>query len=75
MDKLQVLLKTSKLRLSKCIDDVFTVPDTEAKLARKSVLELVDASIALSYKVVFAYFAFELDCNFRILTFFLIFNT
>jgi hypothetical protein len=33
LDKLRVLPKTLELRLSKCIDDAFTVPNTEAELA------------------------------------------
>jgi len=43
--------KKSKLKLSKYIDDAFSVPDAEAKLTGKSSLELADASITMIYKV------------------------
>ena len=33
LDKLRIMLKKSELKLSKCIDDVFAVPDAEAELA------------------------------------------
>ena len=43
--------KKSELKLSKYIDDAFAIPDAEAQLARKSSLELADASITMIYKV------------------------
>lgn len=60
-------LKTGELKLSKCIDIAFVVPDAEAKLAWKYTLELVDASFVLSYKVVLIYFALMLLWSFIIL--------
>lgn len=67
LDKFWVLLKTGKLKLSKCIDIAFVIPDAEAKLAVKYTLELVDASFVLSYKVVLIYFALMLLWSFIIL--------
>ena len=43
--------RKSELKLSKYINDAFAVPDAEAQLARKSSLELVDASATMIYKV------------------------
>ena len=43
--------KKSELKLSKYIDDAFAVPDVEAQIARKSSLELADASVTMIYKV------------------------
>lgn len=51
LDKLHIMLKKPKLRLSRYIDDASTVPDAEAELSGKSSLELADASVSLSYKV------------------------
>jgi len=51
LDKLRIMPRKSELKLSKYIDDVFAVPDTEAQLAGKSSLELADASITMIYKV------------------------
>jgi len=45
--------KKSELKLSKYIDDAFAVPNAEAQLARKSSLELADASVTMIDKVVF----------------------
>jgi hypothetical protein len=70
LDKLWVLLKTGELKLSKCIDIAFAVPDAEAKLAGKYTLELVDASFVLSYKVVLIYFALMLLWSFILKEFF-----
>jgi hypothetical protein len=43
--------KKLELKLSKCIDDAFAVPDAEAELVGKSLLELADASVSMIYKV------------------------
>jgi hypothetical protein len=43
--------KKPELKLSKCIDDAFVVPDVEAELVGKSSLELADASVSMIYKV------------------------
>ena len=51
LEKLPIMPKKSELKLSKCIDDAFVVPDAEAELAEESSLELVDASVSLIYKV------------------------
>ena len=51
LDKLRIMPRKSKLKLSKYIDDVFAVPDTEAQLAGKSSLELADTSVTMIYKV------------------------
>ena len=51
LDRLHIMPKKSELKLSKYIDDAFAVPDAEAQLARKSSLELVDASITMIYNV------------------------
>jgi hypothetical protein len=51
LDKLLIMSKKPELKLSKCIDDVFTVPDAEAELVGKSSLELADASVTMIYKV------------------------
>ena len=45
------MLKKPELKLSRCIDDAFTVPDAEAELVGKSSLELADASVTMIYKV------------------------
>lgn len=50
-EKFQILPKKSELRLFKCMDDAFIVPDAEAELAGKSSLELADACVSMSYKV------------------------
>jgi hypothetical protein len=52
LDRLNVLPKVSESQLSQCIVDSSVVPDAEAELARKLSLELADAAIALSYKVI-----------------------
>jgi hypothetical protein len=49
--KLRIMPKKPELKLSKCIDDVFTIPDAEAELVSKSSLELADASVSMIYKV------------------------
>jgi len=51
LDKLRIMPKKPELKLSRCIDDAFVVPDTEAELAGKSSLELVNASVAMIYMV------------------------
>jgi hypothetical protein len=51
LDKLRIMPKKPELKLSKCIDDAFAVPDAEAELVRKSSLELTDASVSMIYKV------------------------
>jgi hypothetical protein len=51
LNKLRIMPKKLELKLSKCIDDAFTVPDTEAEHVGKSSLELADASVSLIYKV------------------------
>jgi hypothetical protein len=51
LDKLRIMPKKPKLKLSKCIDDAFAVPDVQAKLVRKSSLELADVSVSMIYKV------------------------
>jgi hypothetical protein len=43
--------RKSELMLSKYIDDAFAIPDAKAQLARKSSLELADASVTMIYKV------------------------
>jgi hypothetical protein len=43
--------KKPELKLSKCIDDAFAVPDAEAGLVGKSSFELADASVSIIYKV------------------------
>jgi hypothetical protein len=43
--------KKPELKLSRCIDDSFAVPDAEAELVGKSSLELADASVSMIYKV------------------------
>jgi hypothetical protein len=42
LDKLCIMLKKPELKLTKCIDDAFVVPDAEAKLVGKSSLELAE---------------------------------
>jgi hypothetical protein len=51
LDKLCIIPKKPELKVSKCIDDAFAVPDTEAELVGKSLLELTDASVSMIYKV------------------------
>jgi hypothetical protein len=51
LDKLCIMPKKLELKLSKCINDAFTVPDAEAELVGKSSLELADASVSMIYKV------------------------
>ena len=52
LDKLHIVPRKSELKLSKYINDAFIVPDAdEAQLARKSSLELADASVTMIYKV------------------------
>jgi hypothetical protein len=51
LDKLRIMPKKPELKLSKCIDDAFIVPDAKAELVGKSSLELVDASVSTIYKV------------------------
>jgi hypothetical protein len=51
LDKLRIMPKKPELKLSKCIDDAFVVPDAEAELVGKSSLELADASVSMIYKV------------------------
>jgi hypothetical protein len=51
LDKLRIMSKKPELKLSKCIDDVFIVPNAEAELVSKSSLELADASVSIIYKV------------------------
>jgi hypothetical protein len=51
LDKLHIMPKKPELKLSKCIDDAFAVPDAEAKLVGKSSFELADASVSMIYKV------------------------
>jgi len=50
------MLKKPELKLSRCIDDAFTVPDAEAELVGKSSLELADASVTMIYKVCMFFF-------------------
>jgi hypothetical protein len=45
------MAKKPKFKLSKCIDDAFTVPDAKAELVGKSSLQLVDASVSMIYMV------------------------
>ena len=51
LDRLRIMPKKSELKLSKYIDDAFAIPDAEAQLARKSSLELADASVTMIYMV------------------------
>ena len=51
LDGLRIMPKKSELKLSKYIEDAFAFPDAEAQLARKSSLELADASVTMIYKV------------------------
>jgi hypothetical protein len=51
LDKLHIMPKKPELKLSKCIDDAFAVPDAEAGLVGKSSFELADASVSIIYKV------------------------
>jgi hypothetical protein len=51
LDKLRTMPKKPELKLSKCIDNAFAVPDVEAELIGKSSLELADASVSMIYKV------------------------
>jgi hypothetical protein len=51
LDKLRIMLKKPELKLSKCINDAFVVPDAEAELVGKSSLELAYASVTMIYKV------------------------
>jgi hypothetical protein len=51
LDKLRIMPKKLELKLSKCIDDAFAVPDAVAELVGKSSLELADASVSMIYKV------------------------
>ncbi|CAD6212353.1 unnamed protein product [Miscanthus lutarioriparius] len=51
LDKLHIMPRKLELKLSKYINDAFIVPDAdEAQLARKSSLELADASVTMIYK-------------------------
>jgi hypothetical protein len=43
--------KKPELKLPKCIDDAFAVPDAEAELVGKFSIELADASVSMIYKV------------------------
>ena len=56
LDRLCIMPKKSELKLSRCNDDAFAVPNAEAELAGKSSLELADASVTMIYKVFGAYF-------------------
>jgi hypothetical protein len=60
LDRLRIIPKKLELKLSKYIDDAFVVPYAEAQLARKSSLELVDASVTMVYKV--RMFLFDFVC-------------
>jgi hypothetical protein len=51
LDKLHIVLKKLELKLSRCIDDAFAVPDAEAELASESSLELANASVTMIHKV------------------------
>jgi hypothetical protein len=51
LDKLRIIQKKPELKLSKCIDDAFVVPDADAELVGKSSLELADANVSMIYKV------------------------
>ena len=51
LDRVCIMPKKSELKLSKYIYDAFIVLDTDAQLARKSSLELADASVTMIYKV------------------------
>jgi hypothetical protein len=51
LDKLRIMPKKPELKLSKCIDNAFAVPDAEAELVGKSSLELADANVSMIYKV------------------------
>ena len=51
LDRFRIMLNKLELKLSKYIDDAFTVPDVEAQLAKKSSLELAYASVTMVYKV------------------------
>ena len=62
LDKLRIMLKKPELKLSRCIDDAFAVPDVEAELVCKSSLELADASVTMIYKV--CIFLSDVICNF-----------
>ena len=62
LDKLRIIPKKQELKLSRCIDDAFAVPNTEAELVGKSSLELADASVTLIYKV--CMFLFNFVCKF-----------
>ena len=56
LDKLRIMPKKPELKLSRCIDDAFAVPDVEAELVGKSSLELADASVTMIYKVCMFFF-------------------
>jgi hypothetical protein len=60
LDRLRIIPKKLELKLSKYIDDAFVVPYAEAQLARKSSLELADASVTMVYKV--RMFLFDFVC-------------
>jgi len=62
LDKLRIMPKKPELKLSRCIDDAFAVPDAEAELIGKSSIELADASITMIYKV--CMFLSDFICNF-----------
>jgi hypothetical protein len=51
LDKLRIMTKKPELKLSKCIDDAFAVPDAEAELVGKSSLEMADTSVSMIYKL------------------------
>ena len=51
LDKLRIMPKKPELKLSRCIDNVFAVPDAKAELVGKSSLELADTSVTMIYKV------------------------
>jgi hypothetical protein len=51
LDKLRIMPKKPELKLSKCIDNAFIVPDVEAELIGKSSLELADVSVSMIYKI------------------------
>ena len=62
LDKLRIIPKKQELKLSRCIDDAFAVPNTEAELVGKSSLELADACVTMIYRV--CTFLSNFVCNF-----------
>ena len=61
------MLKKPELKLSRCIDDAFAVPDAEVELVGKSTLELADASVTMIYMV--CMFLSDFVCKFALISY------